>query len=95
MLNHKLTVNQLIGFTIAFFKIINIFTLWEHFIFTLPRPEAQILQLITDLTGIMELPNISISESESERAVERADPDGRWVSGVSGMIVSDSAGIKQ
>ncbi len=67
MLNHKLTVNQLIGFTIAFFKIINIFTLWEHFIFTLHRPEAQILQLITDLTGIMELPNISISESESEK----------------------------
>lgn len=73
--------------------MINIFTLWEHFIFTVPRPEAQILQLMTDLTGIMELPNISISESE--RAVESADPDRRRVSGVSGMMVSDSPGIKQ
>lgn len=44
------------------------------------------------LTGIMELPEISLSESESESemAVDRDDPDGRLVSGVSGMTVSDS-----
>lgn len=65
------------------------------FIFPVPLAQAQILKLITDLTGIKELPDISISESESERAMERDDPDGRLVSGVSGMIVSDSAGIKQ
>jgi len=62
------------------------------FIFTMPQ--AQILNLRTDLTGITELPDISISESESERAVEKDDLDGRLVSGVSGIIVSGSVGIR-
>lgn len=63
---------------------------------SMPLPQAQILKLITDLTGIMELPEISLSESESESetAVDRDDPDGRLVSGVSGMTVSESVGMK-
>lgn len=48
------------------------------------------LKLITHLTIIKELPDISTSESESEWAMERDVPDGRLGSGVSGMILSDS-----
>lgn len=52
--------------------------------------QAQMFKLITHLTGIKELPDISTSESESEWAMERDVPDGRLGSGVSGMILSDA-----